>query len=152
MPVLSLQSLCVEKGTLYTKHGMVSRKHGNVLACATSKDNCECGKKQWPQSHCERCQKSFAALWPSEGPARRSRRASPSEDGGLLLVRLSFANLSSSSLIRAFARANCSFNGSSSVINALRVRFSSRRACSSSSFVMVLLSLFSSPLASLEET
>jgi hypothetical protein len=69
----------------------------------------------------------------------RGRRASPSVDGGLLLVRRSFARVSSSSLIRAFAWANCFFKGSSSATNALSVRFSSRRACSSSSFVMVVL-------------
>ncbi len=37
-----------------------------VLASASSTDNCECGKKRWPPLHCERCQQSFAALWPSE--------------------------------------------------------------------------------------
>src|SRR6266496_3284069 len=42
----------------------------SVLASASWKDNYGCGKKRWPPSHCERSQKSFAALWPTADHAR----------------------------------------------------------------------------------
>jgi hypothetical protein len=60
----------VSKRSVKSDHGRQpsEQRAWGVLACASSKDTCGCGKKRSLQSHCERCQRSFAALSPSEIP------------------------------------------------------------------------------------